>query len=69
MSLCLIAAMFLASCATESSSVCPQIVTYSRNFQIAAADELDALPKGSALVDMIRDYSQLRDRIRKCMGE
>lgn len=72
MCLVLLALTSLASCATGSSSltpvtlVCPTIVEYSAEFQSRAADELEMLPPGSALAEMVGDYGQLRERIRAC---
>ena len=67
--LALIAALSLAGCATNHSDpfpVCPEIVQYDPAFQWRAADEIDALPAGSALGVLIEDYLHLRDRIRAC---
>ena len=33
------------------------VVEYSREFQPRAADELDLLPDGSAIAEMLSDYS------------
>jgi len=67
----LIAAMSLAACATETSSpvaLCPDLSPYTPEFQAAAADQLDALPEGSALSVLVEDYLYLRDRIRAGCG-
>jgi len=68
-----IAAISLTACATESSeprmaTVCPPVVEYSREFQARAADELDLLPEGSAIAQMLADYSVMRDQARACKG-
>ena len=56
----------LTGCATVASdprvaTVCPPVVEYSREFQARAAEELGMLPDGSAIVEMIADYSVMRD--------
>ncbi|CUA90266.1 hypothetical protein Ga0061061_1129 [Chelatococcus sambhunathii] len=61
----------LTGCATVASdprvaTVCPPVVEYSREFQARAADELDLLPEGSALAEMLADYSVMRDQARIC---
>jgi hypothetical protein len=38
----------------------PLEVEYSRDFQVRAADELDLLPEGSAIAEMLADYSVMR---------
>lgn len=61
---------WLTSCATASSSpapsVCPRIVEYSKEFQGRLADEIQALPQGSALLDAMLDYRRLRGELRAC---
>ena len=42
------------------ATVCPPVVEYSREFQARAADELDLLPEGSALAEMLANYSVMR---------
>ena len=66
-----IAAISLTGCATGGSeprvaTVCPPVVEYSREFQARAADELDLLPDGSAIAEMLSDYSVMRDQARAC---
>ena len=61
----------LTACATVASdlrvtTICPPGVEYSREFQARAADELDLLPEGSALAEMLADYSVMRDQARAC---
>lgn len=70
----LIAPMLVIGCATATSEqpprlVCPEIVAYSKETQKRAADELDTLPPGSAVAELVGDYLQLRDRIRVCRGQ
>ena len=58
----------LAGCATERSdgSPCPPVVSYSREFLARAAVELDRLPTGSAIEQMLADYQVMRDQARVC---
>lgn len=67
----MIAAISLTGCATGGSeprmaTVCPPVVEYSREFQARAADELDLLPEGSAIAEMLSDYAVIRDQVRMC---
>lgn len=39
---------------------------YTRMFQARAAEELGMLPDGSAIAEMIADYSLMRDQARAC---
>ena len=67
-----IAAISLTGCATVASdprvaTVFPSVVEYSREVQARTADELDLLPKGSAIAEMLADYSVMRDQARTCL--
>lgn len=54
-----------AACGTVTSDfACPEIAHYSGREQIDAADELAELGEGSTLELFMRDYLQLRDRVR-----
>ena len=59
---------FLIGCETVRSStvVCPSIVEYTEAFQMRGASEIERLAEGSAILVLIQDYSQLRDRVRAC---
>jgi len=59
----IVASFSLAGC---QSTGCPPLVRYGPEMQKRAAVELRALPKGSALADMIVDYKKTRDAIRAC---
>ena len=66
-----IVTILLTSCATGGSepriaTVCPPVVEYSREFQARAAEELRVLPVGSAIAEMLADYSVMRDQARAC---
>ncbi|HXF89620.1 MAG TPA: hypothetical protein VNK48_14790 [Xanthobacteraceae bacterium] len=66
-----IATSLLAACATARSDrpagvVCPPVPVYSKPFLKRAADELDRLPSGSAIEQMLADYQVMRDQARTC---
>ena len=60
----------LSACATVSSErvagVCPPVVEYDAGFQAKAAEEVKALPEGSAVVEMLSDYAVMREQARGC---
>jgi hypothetical protein len=45
---------------------CLPVVEYSKDFQLRAADEVAALPDGSAIVEMLEDYAVMRAQARAC---
>ena len=63
-----IAASLLAGCVTARTdgSPCPPVVAYSRESLARAADELNSLPAGSAIEQMLADYQVMRDQARAC---
>lgn len=66
-----IGASWLTGCATagfeaDGLAACPPVVEYSRDFQARAAEELELLPNGSAVVEMVGDYAVLRDQVQNC---
>ena len=68
-----IATSWLTGCATagfEASGVaaCPPVVEYSREFQARAADELAMLPARSVVVEMMGDYTVMRNQARACIS-
>lgn len=65
-----IATPLLSGCATAASSACPVPVVYSRETMLAAAAELEVMPRPSVVADqIIPDYGRLRDQARACRGE
>lgn len=67
-----IATISLTGCATGISeprtvTVRPPVVEYSREFQTRATAELDLLPEGSAIAEMLADYSVMRDQASICV--
>src|SRR3546814_5085085 len=67
-----IATISLTGCATVASeprivTVCPPVIEYSRAFQARAADELDLLPRGSAIAAMLAAYSVKIGRAHVCI--
>jgi len=66
-----IGASWLTGCATAGfeatgSAACPLVVEYSSELQAQAAEELARLPDGSTIVEMIGDYSVMREQARAC---
>ena len=63
-----IAMSLLAGCATGRSDGggCPPVVPYSREFLARTADEMERLPAGSAIEQMLADYQVMRDQARVC---
>ncbi len=66
-----IGASWLTGCATagfETGGVaaCPPVVEYSTEGQAQTAEELARLPDGSAIVEMMDDYTAMRDLTRLC---
>lgn len=65
----LIAMLLLTGCAmggSDTRSPCPPVVEYSAADQVRAAEEVEALPEGTAVVAMLSDYAVLRDQARAC---
>ena len=65
---------WLTGCATAGFeagglAACPPVVQYSREFQARAAEELAVLPNGSAVVEMMVDYTVLRAQLLICLPQ
>ena len=64
--------MCVIGCATVPSNppppeiVCPSIIEYTPAFQQRMLEALDMLPSENVLREIVRDYLQLRDRVRVC---
>lgn len=60
----------LASCETAGSkgSVCPPVFPYSEDYQLEAAEELEAIVEDGFIVipQMMADYGATRDALRTC---
>ncbi|MGM0583793.1 MAG: hypothetical protein ACQEUZ_04000, partial [Pseudomonadota bacterium] len=56
----------LGECATGGSepavAVCPPVVEYDPAFLARAAEEVEALPEGSAIAQMLGDYAVMREQ-------
>ena len=50
-------------------AACPPVVEYSREFQARAAEERALLPEGSAVAEMLADYSVMREQLRASCQE
>lgn len=66
-----IATSLLSACATASSEAdgagtCPPVMAYDAEFQARAAAEVQALPDGLAIVEMLSDYAVMREQARAC---
>lgn len=66
-----IATSLLSGCATVGSETtgfrtCVPVIEYSQEFQATAAEELNTLPDGSAVSEMLTDYAVMRDQARSC---
>jgi hypothetical protein len=67
-----LATSWLTGCATtdfEANGVaaCPPVVAYSREVRARAAEEMAMLQDGSAIVEMIGDYTAMREQARACL--
>jgi hypothetical protein len=63
----MIAMLWLTGCAMGGSNLrppCPPVVDYTTADQARAADEVEALPEGAAIVRMLSDYAVLRNQAR-----
>jgi hypothetical protein len=58
----------LAACARARSEnpPCPAVVAYGKDFLAQAANEVDKLPAGSAIEQMLADYQVMRDEAGVC---
>ncbi|MCF6273822.1 MAG: hypothetical protein L3J37_11655 [Rhodobacteraceae bacterium] len=66
----IIVTSLLSACATVNSEratgVCPPVVEYDDGFQTRAAEEVQALPEGAEIVEMLSDYAVMREQVRAC---
>ena len=66
----MVATSWIAACATAGSepvvAVCPPVLEYSPEFQARAADEVNRLPEGSAVVEMLSDYAVMLEQALAC---
>ena len=46
--------------------LCPPVMEYTPELQARAADELDLLPEGSAIAQMLMDYAVMQEQTRVC---
>ena len=64
----------MTGCATagfeaNGVAVCPPVMEYSRELQARAAEELAMLPNGSAVIEMMVDYTVLRAQLLICLPQ
>ena len=65
----LIATLWLTGCAmggSDARAPCPPVVDYTAAERARAADEVEAMPEGAAVVRMLSDYAVLRNQARAC---
>jgi len=67
----MIVTSLLSACATVGSErptgVCPPVVEYDAGVLAKAVEEVQALPEGSALNEMLSDYAVMREQARGCV--
>jgi len=67
----MIVTSLLSACATVSSErvtgVCPPVVEYDAEFRTRAVEEVQALPEGSTIAEMLSDYAVMREQARVCI--
>jgi hypothetical protein len=51
---------------TPPITVCPPVVAWSQDRQSRLADEVERLPKGSAVGEALREHLRLREQLRRC---
>ena len=63
-----LALTLLSGCGLVNFNVtaCPPIARYSKSFTGQVAAEVEKLPEGSAIEEMLKDYSVLREQLRMC---
>ena len=63
-----IAISSVAGCATGRSDPggCPPVLIYGPEFLAQVAREVEALPPGAAIEQMLADYQVMRDQARAC---
>lgn len=62
----------LTACGTANSNpacVCPPIKEYSRAFQSKLASEISEASKDAAFPEALREFSIVRDLLRKCQTQ
>ena len=62
--------LFLMWCdpaaATPDITVCPPTIVWNQAYQSRLADEIERLPKGSAIGEAMREHLRLREQLRRC---
>lgn len=61
--------ILLTGCTTgsfeqRSASICPPVVAYTLEEQRRVAEEVEAMPEDSVIVDWLADYTVLRGQLR-----
>lgn len=47
-------------------TVCPPLPSWNHTYQSRLADEVERLPKGSAVGEALREHLRLREQLRRC---
>jgi len=47
-------------------TACPPLVSWNQTYQSRLAEEVERLPKGSAIGEALRQHLRLREQLRKC---
>lgn len=62
--------LFLMWCEQPSQppaiTVCPPLPAWNQTYQSRLADEVERLPKGSAVGEALREHLRLREQLRRC---
>ena len=66
-----VATSWLTGCVTagfdaNGVAACPPVLEYSREIRNRATEELALLPERSTVVEMMADYTVLREQVRIC---
>lgn len=63
-----LAALLLSACQPGQGITCPKLKTYSPEFLVQVADEVDAAYVSSpGMVQMLKDYGVTRSAIKVCL--
>jgi hypothetical protein len=67
--LCLFGLVSLVGCSSPPGvSVCPPTVKYDNSFKLKLVSELHQLGEGSAVAQIVKDYSTLKQEVEACQS-
>jgi hypothetical protein len=61
--------LLLSGCATDGSDTrapCPPLVEYNATDQSRTATDIETLPEGAIMIQMMSNYAVLREQARAC---